>query len=236
MNYLKTIPLLILGLYLLVSYLPQVLASSQSISTKVRIPVCGDLVGEDPEQCDNNDLRGNTCNSLGYGTGTLTCDIACDFITTACPTLVPTAVPTPTLTPTVIPTPTVVSATTTTKESSVTAQNSPTVVPTESPFIPISFSNILRSVTRVIPQSILIYDTNMDGKIKKTEVFPVVKEWVRQWAEVASIFNSYSEQDSQQTSKVQEYIKKNDQIKCDINKDNICNLFDLSVLLYYIEE
>lgn len=38
------------------------------------------------EGCDGNDLGGQTCTSLGFGSGTLACSNRCDFDTTGCAT------------------------------------------------------------------------------------------------------------------------------------------------------
>jgi len=48
-------------------------------------PVCGDDVVEDPEDCEEDDLDGATCGSLGYsGGGNLACATDCSFNTTNC--------------------------------------------------------------------------------------------------------------------------------------------------------
>ena len=47
--------------------------------------LCGDgVVDSASEQCDRLDLQGNTCISLSYGGGTLTCDRTCHFDTSQC--------------------------------------------------------------------------------------------------------------------------------------------------------
>jgi hypothetical protein len=46
---------------------------------------CGNVHLEDDESCDGHLLRGETCESLGYGGGTLTCDPStCTFDTQMC--------------------------------------------------------------------------------------------------------------------------------------------------------
>lgn len=47
-------------------------------------PVCGDGVVEGSEQCDGNDLNGQTCQSLGLGFGTLACNVDCTFNVSGC--------------------------------------------------------------------------------------------------------------------------------------------------------
>ncbi len=93
--------------------------------------VCGNGVASGGEQCDLGDLRGETCESLGHGTGTLSCATDCTFDFENCTFATPTpdgggggatatpggptataatptptaATPTPTLTPANTPTP-----------------------------------------------------------------------------------------------------------------------------------
>lgn len=47
--------------------------------------ICGDgAVDSGSEQCDRSDLAGNTCITLSYGGGTLSCDKTCHFDTSQC--------------------------------------------------------------------------------------------------------------------------------------------------------
>ncbi|PKN24768.1 MAG: hypothetical protein CVU65_10825 [Deltaproteobacteria bacterium HGW-Deltaproteobacteria-22] len=47
--------------------------------------VCGDGVISSPtEQCEGADLDGETCESQGFSSGTLSCDTECRFDTTGC--------------------------------------------------------------------------------------------------------------------------------------------------------
>lgn len=63
-----------------------ILADSGVVVMTVKILVCGDGVREGWEQCDNGDLGGRSCASLGYTGGTLSCAPACEFNTSACTT------------------------------------------------------------------------------------------------------------------------------------------------------
>ena len=45
---------------------------------------CGDGVRDADEECDGPDLQGESCETRGYGTGTLTCDDACRFDESDC--------------------------------------------------------------------------------------------------------------------------------------------------------
>lgn len=82
------------------------------VLTTVKLSVCGDEVIENPEDCEGQNLYNQTCQSLGYQSGTLVCDAACTFDLSQCvpyPSPTPTAVPTPSATP--IATPQVTQAT-----------------------------------------------------------------------------------------------------------------------------
>jgi hypothetical protein len=46
--------------------------------------VCGDGVVEGDEECDQDDLDGESCESLGLGEGELGCSTRCDFDTSGC--------------------------------------------------------------------------------------------------------------------------------------------------------
>jgi trypsin-like peptidase len=45
---------------------------------------CGNGVRESGENCDGSDLAGQTCQSLGFGGGTLACTASCSFSTSGC--------------------------------------------------------------------------------------------------------------------------------------------------------
>lgn len=61
-----------------------ILADSNAVVMTVKILVCGDGAREGWEQCDNSDLAGQSCASLGYTGGTLLCTPACEFNTSQC--------------------------------------------------------------------------------------------------------------------------------------------------------
>jgi hypothetical protein len=52
--------------------------------TAVVLGICGNNEIEPLEQCDGTDLHSQTCGSLGYATGTLTCSASCSFNITQC--------------------------------------------------------------------------------------------------------------------------------------------------------
>src|SRR3989338_3102462 len=47
-------------------------------------PVCGNNIREGTEQCDGSDLASQTCQSLGFSSGTLSCSASCTFNTNSC--------------------------------------------------------------------------------------------------------------------------------------------------------
>jgi len=49
-------------------------------------PFCGNGVAETGEQCDGSQLRGKTCASINFGSGSLTCSALCQFNTSGCVT------------------------------------------------------------------------------------------------------------------------------------------------------
>jgi len=57
-----------------------------SVPTSVHIieVVCGDGIRVGEEECDTNDFGGETCESLEYARGTLTCNSNCTFNTVSC--------------------------------------------------------------------------------------------------------------------------------------------------------
>ena len=68
-----------------------------TVQSTIKISVCGDFVVEGPEDCEPGppeDLNGGTCESAGFGPGTLSCTIACDFDTSLC-TAPPSPAPSP---------------------------------------------------------------------------------------------------------------------------------------------
>ena len=57
--------------------------------------VCGDGIISGNEQCDGTNLDGQTCQSLGYYGGTLSCKADCTFNTSGCTTAPPPTPPPP---------------------------------------------------------------------------------------------------------------------------------------------
>lgn len=177
-----------------------------TIGATVKISICGNNIIEGGEDCEGADLNGQTCVGLGFGPGTLTCDIACSFDTYDC-SPAPTPTPTPTLTPTLTPTPTpaTLPAATGTPAPGPTATPAPQATNTPAP---------VPTPVPVIPAVVAAFDLDGDGKIEVAEVFPAVRIWVDEW-----------------TQAIKEEVTAR---KCDVNRDQRCDLFDLSILLYYV--
>ncbi len=57
---------------------------TSQVTATITISVCGNNIIEADEECDGTDLGGETCKSLGYAGGTLSCQTDCTFKTTAC--------------------------------------------------------------------------------------------------------------------------------------------------------
>lgn len=57
----------------------------QAADALARVPICGDgVVNGAFEFCDGADVRGQSCESLGFGPGILSCTAGCTFDTSAC--------------------------------------------------------------------------------------------------------------------------------------------------------
>lgn len=64
-------------------------SASSLITATVAVGVCGNNIVEYGEQCDGSALDGQTCLSLGYDGGTLSCNPACGFNISECVNLEP---------------------------------------------------------------------------------------------------------------------------------------------------
>lgn len=188
-------------------------ASIDIVDTTVKLSVCGNSIIEGNEDCEGANLNSATCGSLGYGGGTLSCDIACSFDTSACtaPTPTPTALPTPTPT------------------SSSSNDVSPTLPPPQlltSPLIldqsPITLPE--RFLPTIIPPGLTFFDINNSGKIEASAMRKVVTLWVDEWKKFINIKSTNPNID-----------EKSIDVRCDVNGDNECNLLDFSILLAYFE-
>ena len=197
---------------------------SDLISATVKISICGNGIIEGGEDCEGEDLNSQTCETLGFGPGTLTCDIACSFDTSGCSPL-PTPTPTPTSTPTPTPTSTPTPTLTPTPTSAVTPTSAPAPTNTPEPVAtstPAPAATVTPVPTPAIPAVVAAFDIDGSGRIEIAEVFAAVKIWVEEWK------RALIEEISPEALPTRE-IKK-----CDLNRDRRCNLVDLSILLYYV--
>jgi len=196
------------------------------ITATVKISVCGNGVIEGGEDCEGADLGGQTCESLGYGPGILTCDIACSFDTTQCsppPTPTPTLTPTPTPTSTPVPTPV----------ATLTPTTAPSPLPTSLPlaqktaFTPTPTPSPSPTPTPVLPSPLSVFDIDGSGRIERGEFVLAIKRWAGQWREflIKEAISSKKETATVATASL---------LGCDLNHDQRCDLLDFSILLYYI--
>lgn len=178
---------------------------SELITATIKISVCGNLIAEGGEDCDNLDLKGETCLSLGYAGGDLTCDIACEFDTSSC------VVPTPTLTPT----PTTATTSTTTTETATEITPTPTSLPG------VDLEVETEAVPALLPPVVALFDLDASGRIEVTEILGAVSIWVEKWREVLVRVIAGEEEPAKGA-------------RCDLNDDSRCDLYDFSILMYYI--
>jgi len=131
--------------------------SMKNVNVTVSISICGNKIIEGGEDCEGGNLNGQTCESIGYGPGTLSCDIACSFDTYSC-----SPAPTPTHTPN--PTHHVSTTTTSLIPKPITTTSSPS--PT---------------TKSALPAFLIPFDPDGDGKIALTDIYIVAKDWVEKW-------------------------------------------------------
>lgn len=181
---------------------------SDYLNATIKISVCGNEIVEGGEDCEGENLNGHTCKSLGFGPGTLSCDIACSFDTHNCS---PAPLPTPT------PAPTTVAPTPETAVASSLAPAAETITSTVSQPV----------VTKpTLPFFLTPFDPDRDGKIALREIFVAAKIWIEQWRE-ASI---------EETVLAEKELTSKKERKCDLNKDYRCDLKDFSILMSYVEK
>lgn len=147
--------------------------ASESVDATVKISVCGNNMKEGGEDCDKDDLDNQTCVSIGYGEGTLGCDIGCGFDISECGPA-PTATPTPMATATPTPTPTTAAATAT---SAPGPTSTPAPAPTATP------TPIVVTLVEIVPlpEKVATFDIDGDGQIAVQEVAEAVQLWVEEW-------------------------------------------------------
>jgi len=201
-----------------------------SITVSVKASVCGNNIIEGGEDCEGEDLNGQTCVSLGYASGTLTCDIACSFDTSDCVAPSPTPTPTPTATPTLTPTPTPTPTLTSTPVLTATSVPGATSTPVAAATATSGVTATLTPAPTVlpapaIPAAVSVFDVDNSGRIETKEVYEAVKLWVEDWKKFLQ-----GETGKEEVTKEEKRKPK----KCDLNADRLCNLVDFSILVYYV--
>lgn len=193
--------------------LGDVSANIDTIDTTVKLSVCGNSIIEGNEDCEGTNLNSATCGSLGYGGGVLSCDIACSFDTSGC--TAPT--PTPTVLPTSTPSP---------PSNQDESSTLPLPQPLPTPFILDQLPIIPPEgfLPTIIPPELVFFDVNNTGKIEVSTMKEVVTLWVDEWKKFINIKNVNPTIDEESID-----------VKCDVNRDNECNLLDFSILLAYFE-
>jgi hypothetical protein len=171
--------------------------ASSTVNATVKISICGNGIIEGGEDCEGPNLNSKTCSSLGHSGGSLKCDISCSYDATGCATASQ-------------------ASSNTNSSNSVDSQLSPTIpqavtnrtIITQTP-----------SDQNVLPDRVIKYDPNKDGKIEIFELHSFIAAWVDDW-------NSFLEglsRDNNDNSK-----------NCDIDNSGDCGLHDFSILLYYV--
>lgn len=192
-------------------------STSENIDATVNLSVCGDGIAEGREDCDGTDLGNENCIKLGYKKGDLSCDISCEFDTVNCSGVLVTPIPTPTPTATPTQSSSSTSTTSTTTETITTAKKE---------------DNLIKKIIREIDLKLKLIQKNFDfdssGKIEVYELYNTVRAWVEDWKFNIEIQTAYAKGEI-----VEEDVLKPE--KCDLNNDGVCNVIDLSILLYYIE-
>lgn len=78
---------LFIALCLIISlslFFPPLLSQAATADTSITVTVCGDSIIEGNEDCEGSDLNNQTCQTLGYDSGTLACSANCTFDTSGC--------------------------------------------------------------------------------------------------------------------------------------------------------
>ena len=206
---LQIVFLLLMALILSMDILPLSYGQSNTattVNTTVKISICGDLNVEGPEDCEGSNLNSGTCSDLGFSSGNLTCDIACSYDTTSCIPIAPTPL----------------SEVSNPSKNDGSSQDQITTQVTSSPLennaiTPTSAPSRLNSV---LPPALQVFDISGSGRITRDDLPSVLQIWLDEWKAVLAMSN----QNDTATA------------DCDINNDTICDMRDLSILLYYVEQ
>jgi hypothetical protein len=226
-------------------YSPVHAQNNSSVNATVKLAVCGDSVVEGSEDCEGLDLNGQTCQSLGYAGGTLSCDIACSFDTSQCIAPSPTPTPSPTPMPSTTPTPAAQSdADESTETDSSTTDSQDSDVEDETAanetdaglldpvirFLNLASESEEETTRKTLPPHIAVFDLTGSGKIERHELHDVISIWVQEWRHVLNFKLNLSHEEKEQV--LPHIVEAR---KCDLNLDQDCNLYDFSILLHYVD-
>lgn len=189
--------------------------TSTSVNASIKIAICGDGNVDTGENCDGTNLDNKTCVSLGYGGGTLSCDISCSFDTSQCIPVTPTPTPLPTATPT----PVSASTSTSNNVTSVASTPTPTTSVATFPTLVAIPQSILPS-----PLQMLVSAVSDSGRISISNLPVILKVWVTDWKN----FRIQELSPSNTTGRSTKHLV------CDLDNDGMCDITDLSILLYYV--
>ena len=193
-------------------------ATSTNVDATIKISVCGNATAENGEDCDNTDLKGKNCQNFGFAGGALRCDASCSFETSACIAATPTPTAIPVQAATEIPKQTPIAEPTITELL-------PTVIPTP-PSLPDEFITTILAPITAFPAKLFYFGADKNGNITHAELRESVQLWVTHWQSYLSSFSIKNGKALGQASSKE----------CDINNDHVCNLVDLSVMLYHVQK
>lgn len=215
-----------------------VCAQDESVDVSVKIHLCGDLIVEPPpEDCEWLDLNGESCESLGFQSGDLFCDISCHFDTSFC-------IP--------FPVPACGDGTLDAGEECEIGNPAGSLCdwsecnntictcgeepeepeepepepepelepePKPKPKSPLDYYEEAyitpEELARYVPGGVLDYDLNGDGKITNDELERIIEFWTSIWRGIV--------------------IEEEFDGDCDLNGDGECDVIDFSILMYYFE-
>lgn len=189
---------------------------SDNVTATIKISVCGNGIVEGGEDCEGNDLGGETCRSLGYEKGNLNCDVACAFDTSECTGVAPTSTPTPI--PSWVPTPTPGSSTAASTKSQTDDSQGKNEDKEKEEEKKVKVE--VQILQQPKPELVKLYDKNNDGVLSFNEVADGLSLFTRDWKDYRI---------TKETGAVYQGVPS-----CDINGDKVCNLIDFSVLMYYV--
>ncbi|MFC1624768.1 hypothetical protein ACFL15_00080 [Patescibacteria group bacterium] len=142
---------------------------SESIDATVKVSICGDSVVEGPEDCEGTNLDGETCITLGYASGDLSCDVACEFVRTGC--IPPSSAP---------------AAEDDRDDDDDDDDGSSDSSDSTATTIDQIVQRVIEQILPRLPELIQTFDLDEDGLITADELYSTVRKWVDSWGEVGT--------------------------------------------------